>query len=522
MKKWLLYIVPLLLLLPTFMLRDYTPSNELRYVSIVEEALNQGSVFVFYNHGIPYADKPPLYFWLMMLGRLISPNHIMLFMGAINLIAMGIILKVMNKWCFKEQQVATIAPPMLTLLTAGMFLGTILVLRMDLLMTMFIILSLYTFYKMYTGRNSKDDEWLFPVYIFLGIFSKGPIGILIPVLSILLFLFMEGKLRTAGRYLGLRTWGILLALCLIWFLGVFLEGGRDYLDNLLFNQTVNRAVDSFHHKQPFYYYITRFWMTAAPWSIFLFFAFIKGFKEKIVAQDPLLKLFAVIIISSFIMLSVISSKIDIYLVPIYPFIVYFAFVVLNQYKGGIWIRMALAIPVLVLLVTLPALLIGMKNAPFPPKSMFLLLFGGAIMTTGGLLALFRLFKKQINSTVVICASSLLLFIFITSFQIPAYNSLLGYETLADQGKELAKLNKTSRYAFFKVGRAENMDVYLNNQLVEVDSLSQLSDPLFLPKPYILFVREKDIRRNEELNKFLDNREHLSTGEHSAYIIKEQY
>ena len=61
----------LLCLAPWMVLRDFTPANELRYLSIVDEALRDGHFFVFFNQGVPYADKPPLYFWLLMIFRVL-------------------------------------------------------------------------------------------------------------------------------------------------------------------------------------------------------------------------------------------------------------------------------------------------------------------------------------------------------------------------------------------------------------------------------------------------------------------
>ena len=53
-------------LTPMMAMRDYSPSNELRYLSIADEALSDGNIFAFTNQGEHYADKPPLYFWLIM------------------------------------------------------------------------------------------------------------------------------------------------------------------------------------------------------------------------------------------------------------------------------------------------------------------------------------------------------------------------------------------------------------------------------------------------------------------------
>lgn len=75
MKRYGLYIAVLIAVLPIIILRDYTPDNELRYLSIADEALSNGNIFAFYNQGIPYADKPPLYIWIVMLGKIIFGTH---------------------------------------------------------------------------------------------------------------------------------------------------------------------------------------------------------------------------------------------------------------------------------------------------------------------------------------------------------------------------------------------------------------------------------------------------------------
>ena len=48
-------LLMLITLTPMMALRDYTPSNELRYLSIVDEALADGHTLTFTNHGQDYA-----------------------------------------------------------------------------------------------------------------------------------------------------------------------------------------------------------------------------------------------------------------------------------------------------------------------------------------------------------------------------------------------------------------------------------------------------------------------------------
>ncbi|MDD2251218.1 MAG: glycosyl transferase, partial [Candidatus Cloacimonetes bacterium] len=75
------YLYYLLLLIPAFIFRDFTPANELKYISIADEALQSGTWFTFYNHGEIYADKPPLFFWLIMLSKLITGGYHMWLIG---------------------------------------------------------------------------------------------------------------------------------------------------------------------------------------------------------------------------------------------------------------------------------------------------------------------------------------------------------------------------------------------------------------------------------------------------------
>lgn len=56
--KYRVYILVLLAFVPLMLLRDVTPNNELRYLSIADEAIRNGMLFAFTNHGVPYADNP--------------------------------------------------------------------------------------------------------------------------------------------------------------------------------------------------------------------------------------------------------------------------------------------------------------------------------------------------------------------------------------------------------------------------------------------------------------------------------
>ena len=273
MKNRLRYLpyVFLLALLPVMVLRDFTPSNELRYLSIADEALRDGRFFAFTNQGEPYADKPPLYLWLVMLGKTLFGGHRMWFLALFSFVPAMVILRTMDRWVRSELDERARFCGAMMLMSSALFLGLAVFLRMDMLMCMFITLALHAFWRIYSSPDggSSRDRTLFPVFVFAALFTKGPVGVLVPLLSTVVFLAVTKRLRTLGRYWGLRSWAILSAGCALWFFMVWRDGGTEYLNNLLFHQTIDRAVDAFHHKAPVYYYLITMWYSLAPWSLLI-------------------------------------------------------------------------------------------------------------------------------------------------------------------------------------------------------------------------------------------------------------
>ena len=298
MMKITRYLLFFACFIPLLYFRDFTPNNELKYLSIADEALREGHWFTFWNHGALYADKPPLYLWIVMLGKWLLGTHSMFFLGLFSLIPALWILFIMDKWVNTALPSDLRLSSQFMLLTSGLFTGSAIVLRMDMLMSLFIILSLYTFYRIYTGRCSPADPIKLPIYIFLAIFTKGPVGLIIPLLTIPAFLLVKKQFKTIGKYLGWKQWSILIGLCSLWFIAVYLEGGKTYLNNLLFHQTINRAVDSFHHKEPFWYYLKTIWYSLAPWTLFYVVVLLIGIRKHLYNND-IKQLFLTILLTGY-------------------------------------------------------------------------------------------------------------------------------------------------------------------------------------------------------------------------------
>lgn len=496
MKNNLIYLLVLVALLPVILLRDYTPDNELRYLSIVDEALQNGTFFTFTNQGEMYADKPPLYFWIIMLGKYLLEAHHMWFLSLFSLIPAFVIVYTMDKWSNAKIAKEYRLTGKLLLLSCGLFLGLAIILRMDMLMAMFIVLALRTFYRMLKEKGCQRlNSILFPVYLFLAVFSKGPVGILVPLLSTCAFLLFTRRISSLGRYWGWRTWGILLLGCLAWFGCVYAEGGTPYLNNLLFHQTIDRAVNSFHHERPFYYYFISIWYSLLPWSVLLIGVIaVAAWRRQI--HSELQKFFLTILITTFLMLSLVSSKIDVYLLPTYPFFVYLAVMKLSHYKWNRWLALSVAIPAIIFGVALPALicLAQQDGTRFLGQTLFYL--GGGILTISGLISLYFLYhRKQINKAINTLTCGLFCAVFAGGWALPNINNELGYGELCRTALQISEEKHLSGYHVWNISRPENMDVYLKEDIQVVTREEITSGKLH---DTILMLPAKEIESLKEI------------------------
>ena len=462
-------------LLPTMILREFTPSNELRYLSIADEAIDNGDIFTFSNHGTPYADKPPLYLWIVMLGRWLFGAHVMWFLSLFSFLPAVVIVRTMNRWVERVTTPAERVTATLMLMSCGLFLGLSIFVRMDMLMNMFITLALYTFYRIYSGEiDARRGQIIFGVWSFLALFTKGPVGLLVPLVSTVTFLACNRKISAIGRYWGWRTWAVLLVGCALWWGGVLAEGGVEYLRNLLFHQTFDRAVDAFHHKEPFYYYLISLWYSMAPWSLLAVVAIAAGVWRCLFWSD-LERLFMVVILSTLLMLSAFSSKIAVYLSPIFPFVIYLGVLACVKLRRRGYLTACVALSATIWVMAAPALAVAAHQPGLEWLGSGWLYCSAVVLTLSGVVALAQLFRfrRMLRPAINTIAVGLLVALFVGGFALPKINAWLGYGALCRKACEMAENAGVENFYAWRIHRPENMDVYLGCDVHKISSAELL-------------------------------------------------
>ncbi|MBQ3723247.1 MAG: glycosyltransferase family 39 protein [Bacteroidales bacterium] len=501
MKKWFkrfpvasVMLLVLLCVAPVLALRDFSPANELRYLSIADEALADGHWFAFSNHGEPYADKPPLYFWIVMLCRLLFGKHSMLALGLFSLLPSFGIVAAMDRMAFREERPLTRAAAAMMLLTTALFLAMSVYVRMDMLMCLWIVLALYAYWE---GKSG----WL-ALMTFLALFTKGPVGLLVPPLSIIAYLVATGHWRSLGKTFNGRFFAILGTLSLVWLGMAYYEGGPEYLLNLTVGQTVGRAVNASVHQEPVWFYLAVIWGVAAPWCVLTVPSMIASFREKSGSRrhsNPTHRtrrerLFAWTVIVTVVLLSLFSSKLALYLLPALPFLVGVFVLVVKRLGWRLWMRVALgAVSILFALIGLAAI-IGycfFDHLPLPAEYGFartpLLFPGGVLMIAAGIYGLMAS-KRGWQRPVLVLGVALLLLVPLFSPLLPRVNEVVGYRQLSEDVRAVAR--PAADIYTLGLYRPENMDVYLHRPVQVLDPEVFLNDPSSLPAGAIVIVSQK--------------------------------
>lgn len=511
-EKYLFYVVVCASLMPILFLRDFTPSNELRYLSIADEALLRHTFFTFTNHGAIYTDKPPLYLWALMLCRWLTGGHRLWLLSLLSLVPAIATVHVMDRWVSSEVDGRMRVVARMMLLSSGLFLCAALTLRMDMLMCLFIVLSLRSLWRMIMQpERAGREHWLFPLYIFLAVFTKGPVGLFVPICSSAVFLWRKKSLHTFFHYWDFRTWGVLLVCVAVWFSAICWESGTDYLHNLLVHQTMGRIVNSFHHNEPIYYYFISIWYCIAPWSLLVVGVIAAALRRGMVLSD-MQRYFLTVSVTTFIMLGCISSKLHIYLLPTVPFMIYSVAMLLPRFHNSRWPRLAVAVPASVLVLALPAWAFSAYYGLFEFLQSAPCLAAACTLTACGVSSLFRLYRYDygVSDTVRVITVGLFATVFFVGMSMPEINKYTGYGNLCDKAKESAHEIGASEYLCYGIRRAENMNVYLH-QDVKVLSEDEVNS-LELPRPAVVMTTKKNTKR-------FGSRDIRTTGGYAVVVIR---
>lgn len=257
-----------LLFLPGLSLRDVWNPDEARYAQVAREMSQRGSWSVPYLNGELYMQKPPLFFWAIALSGAATGGVSELdarLPSALAAIGAVFLVFLLGERFFGRRGAwlsAAVFATCFKVLWQGRF-GQI-----DMLLTFWVTLAMWFWVSSWLDERPRL-VWGFWAATGLATLTKGPVGLLPPLLAIVAFLLLSGRRAELRR---LRAgWGLLLwaAVVLAWLVPAGIAAGGGYVETLVFEQNVTRYADPWHHVQPWYYYLTVIPAELVPWSFFL-------------------------------------------------------------------------------------------------------------------------------------------------------------------------------------------------------------------------------------------------------------
>jgi len=328
-RQWLwFFLIAMVVLAAGYGLRDPWPADEPRFVLAARQMVESGD-WLFPHRGIElYADKPPLYFWILGAAHALVGNWRWSFLLPSLLAGMGVLWLVCDLgrrlWNPRAGLYAGMA-----VLCAVQFVYQFKRAQIDPSLVFFTTLSLYGLCRHLLLGPHWRWFWIGCFAAGIGVILKG-VGFL-PLLALLPYAAMRRAKWNGMADLGNgNAWRWALGLVLVfvaialWLVPMLIAahadampGHRAYVHDLLFRQTLERYADPWHHQKPFWYFgqiALLFW---APFSLAFFWLW-RNWRDAWRARDarvwlPLAWGLLVVLFFSFS-----AGKRDMYILPALP------------------------------------------------------------------------------------------------------------------------------------------------------------------------------------------------------------
>lgn len=323
--KYLKHIVILIILsILSFMVGNgvlsLTNPDEVFYVQTAKEMVEHNSWMTPYIFGQPQFEKPILIYWFLRIGFILC--GITAFGARLFPAVFAVLGIIATYWLalvgFKNEKKAFLCS--IILMTFGIYIGLARTVFTDLIFSVLILFSLASFFWSYSlVSGKKAGLFLFFVFSALAVLAKGPLGILIPLATVILFLLIKKDIK----FLFTRTsfYGSLafLLIALPWYILMLKNYGNSFIQEFFYNDHIRRILEAEHrNNDTWHFYPLSMLSCIFPWSLFLVFSFLTFFKKSKLKEYSLRIFLACWVGIVFIIFQPAHSKLISYIFPLFP------------------------------------------------------------------------------------------------------------------------------------------------------------------------------------------------------------
>ena len=285
--------------------------DEARYGEIAREMLELRDYIVPHLNYVAYVEKPPLLYWLTAFSyRIFGINEF----AARMIPAMSALVGVLATFIFVTRVMgrrrATMAAAILA--TAPLYAVMAQVLTTDMMLSALTTIAIFALLLHF--QEGGFWCWLAYVAMALATLTKGPVGIALPGLTMLIFLWWESALNGAlRRFHAIAGGALIVAIVAPWFIAISIrEPG--FFDFYFVGEHIRRFFDSsFSHGEPFYFYVPVILAGLLPWSMLVPFLTWRRMTPSPARRYCVIG--SIVIIGTF---SASSGKLVPYIIPVFP------------------------------------------------------------------------------------------------------------------------------------------------------------------------------------------------------------
>ena len=291
-------------------------ADEPRYAQVAREMLARHDWVTPTLGGIPWLEKPPLYYWQAMVAyRLFGVSD---WAARLPSVFDAFLLVLAIYWFLRRFRPGLELDGALIVATAAGTAGFARAASMDMPLTASFGIAMLVWYAWF---ESGDKKYLAAFYGLLGLamLAKGPVAPFLAVAVILIFAALQRSAEIVRKTLWVH--GILLgsAVALPWYVLVQLRNPQFFHEFIVEHNLARFGTNLYHHPEPFWYYIPVTLLGWVPWSILAIAALVVAVRQLRNPVGDALRSFLLIWVGVMVIFfSISQSKLPGYVLPAMP------------------------------------------------------------------------------------------------------------------------------------------------------------------------------------------------------------
>lgn len=296
-----------------------TDPDEVFYAQTAKEMSVRHEWNIPFLFGQPQFEKPILIYWLLRVAFHIFgiTDFAARFFPALFAV-LGIIgVYMLAMVGFNDSKKALASA--IVLMSCAIYMGLARTVFTDMIFSVFILFAILSFFWGYFYPSRRDRGIiLFFIFTALATLAKGPLGLLLPLAAIALFLFIRRETKSFFRFSVISGAALFAAICLPWYIFITVKYGNQFTHEFFYNDHIRRLFFAEHAgNDRWYFYPGSMLGLFFPWSFFLIAAlyYLARSRLKLLPIQQLLICWVAVV---FLIFQAAHSKLVSYILPLFP------------------------------------------------------------------------------------------------------------------------------------------------------------------------------------------------------------